>query len=351
MAGRSKQVDFFPSGSPRKAAPIDSVAQVYSVFHPSGHPPTTLPTVSVVICTRNRPDALRQCLQQLSKLTLAPDEILVVDNSSGDEATRQLARNFGVRYVVERVRGLSRARNTGLSESRCDVVAFLDDDCIPDSRWLEYLLIPFTDQRVAAVTGEIIRFSDDEPRIADKSSALGGLRYVTRDTSRWFEMATFGGIGSGGNMAFRRTACQEADLFDERLGRGAPFRLAEENCAFVRLLAQGNAAVRIREARVYHPEKERDSDQEAASSIAYGLFLMENFPQNRLDLVRFLTRRFLRKPLGWRLEAQQEDGIVSSGLSAKLHAGVRGLAMFYRARGLSRNKKGPVRTGDVPITS
>lgn len=351
MASKPGQLDSFRSGNLSRAVSADAAPQIYSVFHLSGRSSAALPTVSVVICTRNRPDALRQCLHHISELTVAPDELLVIDNSSGDAETEGLAREFGARYILERVPGLSRARNRGLSESRCEVVSFLDDDCIPDSRWLEYLLVPFFDERVAAVAGEIVRFAEGEFRFSQTLGALGEMRYVTRDTSCWFEMATFGGIGSGGNMAFRRTACHEADLFDERLGRGAPFCIGEENCAFVRLLAQGNAAVRIREARVYHPDKQRDSDQQAASSIAYWLFLFENFPQNRLDLVRFLTRRSLRRPLDWRLESQSSDGIVSSGLSTRLHATVRGLAMFFRARGLSPNKKGPVRTGDVPVTS
>lgn len=152
-------------------------------------------------------------------------------------------------------------------------------------------------------------------------------------------------------MAFRRAVCRDADFFDERLGRGAPFRIAEENCAFVSLLAEGHAAVRIPEARVYHPLKPRNNDQEAASIIAYWLFLFRNFPQNRFELVRFLTRRVLRKPLGWRLESRKGDGIVSRGLFAKMQAALRGLAMFYRARGFSSRKDRSVRREDSAATA
>ena len=52
--------------------------------------------------------------------------------------------------------GLSRARNRGLSESKSEIVAYLDDDALPDERWLDFLLEPFADPRVGAVTGRTI---------------------------------------------------------------------------------------------------------------------------------------------------------------------------------------------------
>lgn len=351
MASKFRQVEASPPESLRGEMSADNTVPIRTVIHPSDQSSAELPSASVVICTLYRPEMLRRCLQSLSEMTILPNEILVVDNSGGDPEAQQLAGAFGARYVVERIAGLSRARNWGLAQSRCDVVAFLDDDCIPDPRWLENLLIPFSDQNVAAVTGEVLRFSTEELRFAENRSASEELRYVTRDTSRWFEIASFGGIGSGGNMAFRRATCQGVSLFDERLGRGAPFRIAEENCAFVSILAQGYSAVRIPDARVYHPEKERNSDQEAASIIAYWLFLFENFPQHRLDLVQFLFRRSFRRPLGWRLESPTGHGIVASDLSSKLRAAMSGLAIFFRARGARARGEEKLRTRGFVVTS
>ena len=332
MAGKLRSMDLTAPAVPTQAASTDAVAQVFSVFHPSGHPAATLPTVSVVICTRHRPEMLQLCLEHLSEMTHVPDETLVVDNSSGDEKTQRLAEAFGARYVAEPTRGLSAARNRSLFESRCDVVAFLDDDSIPESQWLEHLLIPFMDDRVAAVTGEIIGFAPGDLHTSGTPSGLVGTRYVTRNTPRWFEMASFGGIGTGCNMAFRKTACQGEEFFDERLGRGSPFRIAEENCAFATVLAEGYAAVIVPEVRVYHPEKEMDVAQEAASSVAYCLLLFAKFPENRLDLIRFLVRRIFLRRLPWRLGSQNADRIVSGSWRLKLRAFVAGTTLYFRER-------------------
>ena len=83
--------------------------------HPAQSPPL-LPknserTVTVVICTRNRPADLQRCLEAIAHLERGPDEVIVVDNTSGDKETEAVARDFGAVYIVESAVGLSRARN------------------------------------------------------------------------------------------------------------------------------------------------------------------------------------------------------------------------------------------------
>lgn len=315
------------------------------------HLASTTVTVSIVICTRNRPDHLRECLEHVSALTPPADEVIVVDNSGGDEETEYLARVFGARYVLERTPGLSRARNRGLAESHCDIVAYLDDDCIPDSRWLDHLLRPFADERVAAVAGDIIRFTDKNARLQEAYREFEQMRYLNQETPCWFEIASFGGVGSGGNMAFRKRSCTGSALFDERLGRGAPFRIAEENCAFASLLADGYSTVRTPAARVYHPAKPRDLEQEATSTIAYWLLLFTKFPANRPDLLFFLLRRAMRRRLAWRLNTQNVAGIVSSGWRVKLKAIVYGVALFFRARRFHAERESNVQIPTLSIIS
>ena len=77
-------------------------------------PEEALLTVTIVICTRNRPCLLRECLQAVSRLDPKPDEVLVVDNTQGNKETEDAAAELGARYTIEPVTGLSRARNRGL---------------------------------------------------------------------------------------------------------------------------------------------------------------------------------------------------------------------------------------------
>src|SRR5579859_3643332 len=72
-----------------------------------------IPTCTVVICTHDRPRELQHCLNAVNRLTYPHVEVLVVDNAPSDESTKEVAERMAVRYVVEPVRGLSRARNLG----------------------------------------------------------------------------------------------------------------------------------------------------------------------------------------------------------------------------------------------
>ena len=93
------------------------------------------PKLSVVICTYNRSDLLKLCLESLTRQTAPADlfEVLVVDNNSPDD-TAEVVRSFqgktGVefRYCLEKQVGLSFARNTGYREARAPWIAYLDDD-------------------------------------------------------------------------------------------------------------------------------------------------------------------------------------------------------------------------------
>ena len=79
-------------------------------------------TISVIICTRNRGALIEATLQSILDGTRQPDELLVVDQSDGTD-TRSAVEQFAARvkevcYLPTPTRGLSRARNVGLEQSR-----------------------------------------------------------------------------------------------------------------------------------------------------------------------------------------------------------------------------------------
>lgn len=259
----------------------------------------------------------------------APDDVLVVDNSEGDSETAAIAKRYCVRYVVESATGLSRARNRGMAESHTDIVAYLDDDAIPNQHWLEHLLLPFANAQVAAVTGESVLPGTEIATLPQEPP-----RTLTSHDPLWFEIATFGGLGVGNNMALRKKACFDGNAFDVRLGRGAPIRIAEESHAFATLLSRGYQAVHVPDAIMFHPVTDGDVEARAASSIAYWLLLFSEFPGHRLDLLRFLGRRLRRKPLTWPRNPQTAGDIISSGFGVYLRASIRGALIYIRSRSL-----------------
>ena len=97
-------------------------------------------TITVAVCTRNRPTQLATSLEAVQKLFPAPDEVLVVDNTTGDAETERIARLFGARYVIEPTPGLNHAMKRALAERQTDVIAFLRDDVIPAEHWIASLL-------------------------------------------------------------------------------------------------------------------------------------------------------------------------------------------------------------------
>jgi glycosyltransferase involved in cell wall biosynthesis len=291
-------------------------------------PEKSVVTVAVVICTRFRQSSLRNCLRAIADLKRAPDELIIIDNSSGDKGTEELAREYAASYLVEPALGLSRARNRGLSASKSEIVAYLDDDALPQEDWLEHLTEPFCNPTVAVVTGAAI---SPDSEIQPKQS-LAPTRLDKTD-KRWFEIAAFGGLGIGTNMALRRSACKAQDFFDERLGRGAPFHGMEEHLAFAQLLSQNHCAVHVPAAVVYHTSQDAwDIKREARSQFAYSMLLFSEFPDHRTDLLRFLFKRMRHKPLNWERDSPDPGVIVSSNWRVLLKASVTGALLYFRTR-------------------
>ncbi|MCB0063270.1 MAG: glycosyltransferase [Caldilineaceae bacterium] len=98
--------------------------------------------ISVIVCTFNRAELLRELLQTLCAQTVAftQYEVIVVDNGSTDQ-TKTVTVAFTtrypqVRYCFEPRQGLSHARNRGWQEAKGDYVAYIDDDCKAPPDWL-----------------------------------------------------------------------------------------------------------------------------------------------------------------------------------------------------------------------
>ena len=207
-------------------------------------------------------------------------------------------------------------------------MAYLDDDAIPAPDWLEILMAPFADEMVAASTGKVVT-----PESRVDGPAGEPPRTLNNKKPQWFEIATFGGMGLGSNIALRRSACIGWTVFDERLGRGAPFQIGEETYALAKLLSHGYSVVYLPAAVVTHPPLRRGSAlQEARNSIAYSLVLFCAFPHQRLDLLAFLFRRLRGKPLTWPRDTQGPGDILRSNWKIKILAAFSALFLFLRTR-------------------
>lgn len=105
--------------------------------------------VSVVIVSRNRPDALRRCLRGVEQLYFPEFEIIVV----ADPAGCAVAQGIAGKVIEYDAANISAARNLGLGQAAGEVVAFIDDDAVPEPTWLTHLAAPFAVKEIASAGG------------------------------------------------------------------------------------------------------------------------------------------------------------------------------------------------------
>ena len=188
-----------------------------------------MPQLSVLVCTRERPENLRRCLEALQACQPQPFEIVVVDNAPVSGKIKQVVEEFSnVRYRCEPRPGLDWARNRGILDARGDVVAFVDDDVVVDVRWAGVLQQAFARQpSVGAVTGLIAPYELETASQAHFEQHGGFGRgfvpkwqhYPNGTGIPWSLLGT-GVLGSGANMAFRRELFDRIGLFLPELDTG-----------------------------------------------------------------------------------------------------------------------------------
>lgn len=205
--------------------------------------------ISVVVCTYNRANMLKETLHNLIEQTLDKRlyEIIVVDNASTDntrEMVQEIQTNNPTCNIVplyEAVPGLGRARNTGFRYAQGDYVAFIDDDAKATTSWLETALHCFEEVQPPplGVGGPILPLYE-----APKPSWFKDA-YEVRT---WGEEPRFleqGESFSGSNMILRKDTLQTYGGFDERVGvRGKHLSVGEETWLFKRLW-QTNSGARV----------------------------------------------------------------------------------------------------------
>ncbi|HEY9803011.1 MAG TPA: glycosyltransferase [Leptolyngbyaceae cyanobacterium] len=226
---------------------------------------TPFPSLTIAICTKDRPDNLARCLQSLQELVKQASglEVLVIDNAPTDDRTQQLVASLPwVRYVTEPKPGLDFARNKALHSANGEILAFLDDDVVVDRRWLTGLMTAWRENPdAAAFTGLVLPY-ELETQAQILFEQRGGFR-------RGFKKIRYGQIlpgnplhpcgagifGAGCNMAFRRDILLKIGGFDEALDTGAPLPGGGDLDIFYRVIRAGYTLVYEPEYLIYHQHR------------------------------------------------------------------------------------------------
>lgn len=206
------------------------------------------PSVSVVVATRDRPAALAVCLRALAELDYPAQrlELVVVDDGTRAPLDDVLAEADGrMRLVRVRTEGVgpAGARNAGVAAARGDVLAFTDDDCVPEPSWLARL-VPHLNDHPRLLVGGRTRNGLPHRLFPSASQHIGDLVYAHYNRSP--DDALFLG---GNNVAFARGPFEQLGGFAAARYVGAA---AEDRDLVTRWRRAGWPARYVPDAVVWH---------------------------------------------------------------------------------------------------
>lgn len=219
--------------------------------------------VSLIICTYNRHELLRQTLESIAQLAVPAElgwEVLVVDNNSTD-MTRQVAEEFvhrvPFRYIFEPRQGKTRALNRALLESHGELLCFTDDDVQLADNWLSAFVEAARLHPEAGWFGGPIEpwWPITRPKwLHDESlPALSAfvIVYDLGEQYRWYGPKD--DPPAGPSMAVRRTTFERIGGYREDLGPiGNVKGTCDDSELTLRALAQGIGGVYVPQARCRH---------------------------------------------------------------------------------------------------
>jgi GT2 family glycosyltransferase len=241
-------------------------------MHQPSAPPPVLPPVSVVICTRDRPDTIGSALDSVAAQDYPDFEVLVVDQSRGDETERIVEearrRCPRIRLVRLRTPGLSRAYNAGIRASGSELVAFTDDDVVAPADWLRGIALAFAGRpRVGLLYGQVLIPPELEAR-ENRDGVTPALTIPRREVlDRGHGFRVF---GMGANFAARRSLFERVGDFDEVLGGGGPLQSSQDFDFVYRVFKAGESTLLEPDVVVYH-HGFRSHDEWPATMRSYGV--------------------------------------------------------------------------------
>jgi len=194
----------------RERNPKLALATVSRAFAEVPFPPSAAwPRISVVVCSYNGARTIRECCEGLARLDYPDYEVIIIDDGSSD-TTAAIAREYFVRVITTENNGLSNARNMGMHMATGEIVAYLDDDAIPDPHWLKYLAITLTTTEYAGAGGPNIAPPGDGLVAECIDNAPGNPVHVLISDREAEHIP-------GCNMAFRKAALEAIGGFDATL--------------------------------------------------------------------------------------------------------------------------------------
>lgn len=286
------------------------------------------PKVSIIIVSLARREYLHRVLRSLSDLTYRPFEVITVADINPIDAFPDLPNVENIRHIPCDIANISAARNRGIKAAAGEIVAFCDDDAVPEPTWLDHLIAPFDDAKVGAAGGFVIgRNGISFQWTASTFDCTGqrtNLSMPSNDPVILQGDALRGIKTEGTNCAFRREVLFDLNGFDE----GFTFYLDETDLNY-RLGLAGWKTALVPLARVHHGYAQNRSRRanrapsdltEIGASMA--LFCQKHSNPEKTDTAKVEFRADQKRRLVEHMIAGRLDPFEISPLMTSLEKGL-----------------------------
>lgn len=230
------------------------------------------PFISVVIPTHDRKEILERTLSTLLRQTYPKDRHEIIVVSDARDGTNEMAEGLGARLVRSESRWPDRKRNEGLQQARGEIIAFTDDDCMPNEDWIEKIAEGF-----------------------EKNPGIMGIEGRTVKNSRGLFLHAsenlVGGLFPACNLAFRKDALERAGGFDEN------YRFFREDTDIGFRVQEIGEVVFWPEAEVFHPPRRvsKAAVLRELVQVRGDVRLWKKFPEKYRKAFGFLGRGGLKQ--------------------------------------------------------
>jgi glycosyltransferase involved in cell wall biosynthesis len=319
----------------------------------------TVAHISVVICTRDRPDTIEQAVVSVLANTYASFDLMVIDQSR-TMATEYLLVSIAEKdrrltYVHVTETGLARARNSGIARTTGEIIAFTDDDCIVTQNWLSTIACAFgEDTQADLLYGQVFA-----PKIKVSPGSVTPSLTIPR-AERLSRRDGFRIFGMGANFAARRHLFTSIGGFDEVLGAGGPMQAGEDFDLAYRTYLAGRAILLRPEIQVTHYGTRNPNEWQTtlrSYGIGDGAFYGKHIRCRDLFALRLLTQQLLvtsarvyaHRLLGHRRTEMTYVRYILIGIRKCFSFDIDSRSRLYVQRGGRRRGAGPESKSLVPV--
>lgn len=205
--------------------------------------------ITILICTRNRPNQIRECLISILANSFHDYSILVADQSTNNETIRvvKTLRSRKIKVFSMSKPGKTKGLNLMIQQTKSEILVFTDDDCIVVKDWLEKIFNTYQHYpQIAGVFGNVLPYQSESHLKEICPSLIETARFtlLTEKNFRHFL--------NGNNMSLKKSVFEKVGGFKEWLGVGSIGEAGEESELILRILKNKLILAINPQSIVYH---------------------------------------------------------------------------------------------------